>query len=79
VSEQGCGDAGGSGEPQDGDGEVTRRLAMTRGRWRADLEAVFVEVHVADPVQAVLDGPLAADDGGEFGGLTWDQGSAKSS
>jgi hypothetical protein len=30
--------------------------------------AVFVVVEVADPVEAVFDGPVAADDGGEFGG-----------
>jgi hypothetical protein len=29
--------------------------------------AGFVEVHVADPVQAVFDGRVAADDGGELG------------
>jgi hypothetical protein len=37
----------------------------------ADWGAVFVEVDVADPVQAVFDAPVAADDGGELarGGL----------
>jgi hypothetical protein len=33
----------------------------------ADLGAVFVEVGVADPVEAVFDAPVAADDGREFG------------
>ena len=42
----------------------------------ADLGAVFVEGHVADPVQAVFDAPVAADDGGELGvaGLGHGQG-----
>ena len=46
-----------------------RNAAMTRGAaGGADLGAVLIEVHVADPVKAVLDGPVAADDGGEPGG-----------
>jgi hypothetical protein len=55
-----------SGEPQDGDGEVTQAGHDAGAAGGADLGAVFVEVHV--PVQAALDGPVAADDGGEFGG-----------
>jgi hypothetical protein len=41
------------------------------GRWRADLGAVLVEVHVAYPVQPVFDGLVAAEDGRELGGLAW--------
>src|SRR4029079_19694224 len=34
----------------------------------ADLGLVFGEGHIADPVQPVLDLPVPADPGGEFGG-----------
>jgi hypothetical protein len=34
----------------------------------ADLGAVFAVVHVADPVQPVLDDPVAADESGDAGG-----------
>jgi hypothetical protein len=37
----------------------------------ADLGAAFVEVHGADPVQALLDHPVAADDGRELAGVAW--------
>jgi len=44
-----------------------RRAVMTRAVGGADLGAVLVEAHIADPVRLVLDGPVAADDGGELG------------
>ena len=40
----------------------------------ADLGTVLVEVEVADPVQAVLDAPVAADDGRELGVAGLDDG-----
>ena len=53
---------------------ASRRMVMTRllaqaghdagAAGRADLGAVLVEVHVMDPVQAVFDAPVTADDGG---------------
>lgn len=42
-----------------------------RGAGGADLGEVFVPVQVTEPVQPVLDHPVAADDDGEFGGLAW--------
>jgi hypothetical protein len=54
---------------------ASRRMVITRvaqaghdprSAGGADLRAVFAEVHVADPVQAVFDAPVAADDGGEL-------------
>ena len=68
MTAEGGGDAGVAGQAQDGDGEVSQG---GHDPWRAggaDLGAVFVVVQVADPVQAVFDQPVAADDGGEFGG-----------
>jgi hypothetical protein len=37
----------------------------------AHLGAILVEVHVADPVEPVLDAPVAADDSREPAGLAW--------
>ena len=67
---QGGGDAGSSGQPQDGDGQVAQAGHDLRAGRSADLGVVLVEVNVADPVQAVLDTPLAADDGGELAWVT---------
>lgn len=64
---EGGGDAGVACQPQDGDGEVAQAGHDTRGAGGADLGSVFAEVQVADPVQAVLDRPVTADDGREFG------------
>src|ERR1035438_7468750 len=54
---------------------VSRRIVMAREGCRdlwltggADLGAVLIEVQVADPVQPVLDPPVATDDRGEPGG-----------
>jgi hypothetical protein len=64
---EGGGDAGVAGQPQDGDGEVPQGGHDLRGAGGADLGPVLVVIRVADPRQAVFDGPVAADDGGEPG------------
>ena len=64
---QGGGDAGGSGQAQDGDDQVAQAGHDAGSAGGADLGAVFVEVGVADPVQPVFDAPVAADDGRELG------------
>jgi hypothetical protein len=67
VATEGSGDAGMAGQPQDGEGEVSQGGHDTRAAGGADLRTVLVVVHVADPVQAVLDHPVAAGDGRELG------------
>jgi len=67
VVAQGGGDAGGSGQPQDGDGQVAQAGHDAGAAGGTDLGAVFVEVNVADPVEAVFDALLAADDRRELG------------
>ena len=49
-----------SGQPQDGKGEVPQGGHDAGAAGGADLGAVFVVVHVADPVQPVLDHLVAA-------------------
>ncbi len=48
-------------------GEVAQDRHDARAAGGADLGAVLIEVHVADPVQAVFDGRVPADYGGDFG------------
>jgi hypothetical protein len=67
VVAQGSGDAGGTRDSQDGDHQVAQGCHDARAAGGADLRAVFVEVEVTDPAQAVFDPPVAADDGGELG------------
>jgi Tetratricopeptide repeat len=67
VVAQGSGDAGVAGQPQDRDGQVAQGRHDPWSAGGADLGSVLVPVQIADPVQAVLDQPVAADDGGEFG------------
>jgi site-specific recombinase XerD len=74
VVAEGCGDVGGPGQAQDGDREVAQAGHDSGAVAGADLGAVLVVGHVADPVQAVLDGPVAAQDVGEFGGVGLDRG-----
>jgi hypothetical protein len=61
-------DAGVAGQPRDRDSEVSLGSHDLWGAGGAGLGAVFVEVHVTDPVQLVFDDPVARDDGGEPGG-----------
>ena len=49
------------GQPQQADGQVAQAGHHLRAVAGADLTAILVEDDVADPVQAVLDLPLAAD------------------
>ena len=63
---QGGSDAGLTGQAQDGDHGVAQAGHDARSGAGADLRAVFVEVHVTNPVQPVFDSPVAADDGGEL-------------
>lgn len=67
VPERGSG-AGVVGQTQDCDGEIPQGGHDSWGAGGADLGAIFVEVHVTDPVQAVLKGPAAADDDRQFRG-----------
>ena len=66
VSE-GLGDVGGAVYSQDAECQVPQRGHGAGSGVGADLAAVFVVGDVADPVQAVFYGPVAADPGGEFG------------
>ena len=66
VAERG-GDAGGSGQPQDGDDQVAQAGHDARAAGGAHLGAVLIEVGVADPVEPVFDAPVTADDGREPG------------
>jgi hypothetical protein len=68
VVVQGSGNAGRPGQPRDGDGDgqVAQAGPDARAAGGVDL-TVLVEVDVADPVQPVLDGPGASDDGREPG------------
>ena len=65
------GDVGGAGEAVQADHEVAQRGHDLRAGAGADLGSVFVVGDVADPVEPVLDLPVAADPRGEFGGLAW--------
>ena len=51
---QGGGDAGGSGQPHDGDHEVAQAGHDTGPGRGAGPGAVFVEVQVTDPVEAIF-------------------------
>lgn len=66
VSE-GLGDVGAAVYSQDAECQVPQRGHGAGSGVGADLGAVFVVGDVADPVQAVFYGPVAADPGGEFG------------
>jgi hypothetical protein len=61
------GDAGSTSQPQDGDDQVAQAGHDVGTAGGADRGAVFAEADVADPVEAVFDAPVAADDGREFG------------
>ena len=68
---QGGGDAGSSGQPQDGDGQVAQAGHDLRAGRGADLGVVLVEVNVADPVQPVLDPPVARMIAASWAGVAW--------
>jgi len=68
VVAQGGGDAGVAGQPQDGDGQVAQAGHDAGAVAGADLGAVLVVGDVTDPVQPVLDSPVAAGYLGEVGG-----------
>jgi len=53
------GDVGAPGETQQRDGEVAEGGHDVRPRAGAHLRAIFVEGHVADPVEAIFDPPVA--------------------
>ena len=61
------GDAGGSGQPQNGDDQVAQAGHDARAVGGAHLGAILAGVHVADPGEPVFDAPVAADDGRERG------------
>jgi hypothetical protein len=61
VVAEGCGDVGDAGQAQCGDREVPQRRHDLWGMSGAGGGAVLVEGHIADPVQAVLDRPMASD------------------
>src|SRR5258707_2012905 len=60
VVAQGGGDAGGSGETQDGQGEITQCGHDAGTAAGPNLGKVFAVGDVADPVQTILDCPVAA-------------------
>src|SRR6266849_2295344 len=60
VVAQGGGDAGGSGETQDGQGEITQGGHDAGTAAGPNLGKVFAVGDVADPVQTILDCPVAA-------------------
>src|SRR6266568_5686293 len=60
VVAQGGGDAGGSGETQDGQGEITQGGHDAGIAAGPNLGQVFAVGDVADPVQTILDCPVAA-------------------
>src|SRR5258708_8496016 len=60
VVAQGGGDAGGSGETQDGQGEITQCGHDAGTAAGPNLGKVFAVADVADPVQPSLDCPVAA-------------------
>ena len=64
---EGGGDAGRPRQPQDGDHQIAQAGHDPRPGRGADLRAVLIEIHVADPVQPAPDAPVAADDDGELG------------
>jgi hypothetical protein len=68
VVAQGGSDAGSSGKAQDGQGEVAQGGHDTWAAAGPDLGEVFAPGDVADPVQTVLDCPVAAQ---RFGQLIW--------
>ena len=53
-------DVGRTGQTQQTDGEVTQGRHQVSAGARADLRAIFVECDVTDPVELVLDTPVAA-------------------
>lgn len=57
-----------AGEPEDADGSVAQGGHDLRAAAGADGGSVFVERDVANPVQPVLDGPMAANPGRDLGG-----------
>jgi hypothetical protein len=63
-------DAGMPGEAQDAEGEVAEAGHDVGPGAGAGLGEVFAESNVADPVQLVLDLPVAADPVGELGWLS---------
>src|SRR5262249_24587808 len=63
-----AGDAGVAGQPQDADDQVAERGHDVRPGAGARGGGVLGEGDVADPVQLVLDLPVAADPGGELAG-----------
>ena len=54
------GDVAGPREAQQTDGEIAQDRQALRGVARADLRAIIVEGAIADVMQAILDGPVAA-------------------
>jgi hypothetical protein len=62
----GGGDVGGAGESVDADGQVAQGGHGGGAGAGADLGVVLGEGDVADPVQAVLDAPVAAEGGGDL-------------
>ncbi len=57
----GGGDIRGAGGAQEADGGVAQRRHDLRDGPAADLGAIFIEGHVANPVGAVLDAPMVAE------------------
>ena len=66
VMPQGSGDVVVAGEAENADDGVADRGHDLRSGTDADRRAVLVEDDVSDPVQAVLDGPVSTDPGGDL-------------
>ena len=57
------GDVTGTGEAEEGDGQVADRGHHLRAGAFADAGAVLVEGHIPDPMETILDRPMAAAQG----------------
>ena len=63
------GDFGEAGESEQGDGGVAERGQVLRAVPASDLALVFAVSGVANPVESILDTPMAAPTGEQLGGV----------
>ncbi len=61
------GDVGDATDAQHADDQVPERGHGAGATTGADLRSVLIERAVTDPMKAILDGPVAADPGGQLG------------
>ena len=73
------GDVSGTGDAEQGDSQVAERGHALGAGASADTQTVFIKGHIADPVEAVFNGPMVAAQGEEAlgrGFFGWEAGDA---